>query len=186
MQKAQKSQAKAAQKAQKKVVKAPKRALHTQQKKKAVQKKPVQQQQQLSIATATKKAPVLNARFTNDLSQWKAEQAASPELSTLTQAQRSLKIRSLQVAWTKNWLCRRGLYYEDVFEENPDMRLAINMLPSDVRKDRVRRMIRSCDLDSKMVWLPDEMQNYDPMRSYGLDDAIIRVDLWTHSHDNYV
>lgn len=184
-----KNNKKAAAKTQKKVVKAPKRQLATKKTTKTAKKlvaPVVAQTAQIATTKSAKKPIQLQSGFTADLAKAKTEQLAAPEMATMTSQQREFKIRSFQVAWTKNWLCRRGLFYEDIFEEVPDMRLAINILPADVRKDRVRRLIRSCDLDCKLVWLPESMQDYDPMTSYGLDDAIMRVDLMTHSHDNYV
>jgi hypothetical protein len=169
-----------------KPVKQAKRSLAT---KKVVKKKaaPVVVQQSAAITTTVNKSnPQLKPQFSQALAQYTAEQTSSPQIKAMSQQQRGMRIRSLQVAWTKHWLCRRGLFYEDIFEEVPDIRLAINILPADVRKDRLRRLIRSCDLDCKLVWLPEHMQQYDPMTSYGLDDAIMRVDLMVNAHDNYV
>ena len=146
------------------------------------------QQQTASIATATTKqkqfTPTLNTALVQELAT--ANAAFAPQLATLTTQQRAIKIRSFQLAFTKNWLCRRGLFYEDIWEESEDVKVAVDMLPADVRKDRLRRLIRSVDLDLKLCWLPPHMQDYDPFTSYGLDDAIIKYDLFAHEWDNYV
>jgi len=178
-------------KAQPKQRKQPKVAQKKQQRKiatKKVAKKVAQKPtlQQSTKAITTKAQPKLKSTFAHAMAAETASFAARPEIKTLTQSNRKIKIASLQLAWAQNWLCRRGLYYEDMFEEEEGVSLAIDMLPADVRKDRLRRMIRSCDLDLKMVWLPESMQQYDPFVSYGLDDALMKVDLIDAENCNYV
>lgn len=178
--------AKKAPKQAKKAVKQQKRKIATKKVAK-VAKKSIIQQSQKSIATAAQKtrSPLFKQAFASELTNAKASFDKSLD-STLTIAQRDLKVKSFQLAWTKNWLCRRGLYYEDVWEEDTEIQIAIDMLPADVRKDRVRRQLRSVDLEVKLVWLPAKLQDYDPFVSYGLDDAINKMDMFTHEWQNYV
>ena len=86
----------------------------------------------------------------------------------------------------KNWLTARGLYIEDMYYHNALCKLAVNELPADVRNDRLRRIKRAVDLDIKMKELPKELQDYDPFVSYGLDDAISRIEATVAERFNYI
>ena len=163
-----------------------KRAPRRQQKRAMATKRvaPVATSQKRSIATT---GPVLSASHPLYQTMHKATSSQINAIpASVMGPQRNIAIRSVQVAWLKNWLCKRGLYFEDIYEARNVCQLALDSLPRDVRTDRMRRIVRSIDMEMKLVNLPDDMQDYDPFVSYGLDDAYSHVALLSAAETNYV
>lgn len=145
---------------------------------------PVVTSSQRSIST---NGPILSKSHPLYETMNKATSAKMNALGPMTTSSaRGVAIRSFQIAWLKNWLCKRGLFFEDIYEGNVRCSLAVDSLPRDVRVERMRRIIRSIDMEVKLVDLPDDMQDYDPFVSYGLDDAVMTVSLFTNTEANYV
>lgn len=134
---------------------------------------------------AGKKMKLLKKSFAQELEQNTAAAAAAiPE--GVSGQERSNMLAKAQVDYAKAWLTRRGLFFEDMFEDYAHTRLAVYMLPSDVRKDRFRRWLRALDMDLKFQYMPEENRQYDPFVSYGLCDLLDKQAYFSLEPINYV
>eukprot|EP00461_Guttulinopsis_vulgaris_P002786 UN02787 len=186
----------------------PRQQKQKQQHKAKVAKKRVTKTAKRTVTTmptmATKKAKVVSAEaFTKAFQnkQLKAPLQTALEqhmAATVTQQKRGMlpmvalnevhmnNTDKIQLVFAKNWLTKRGLFFEDMFEDYDFTRACVQSLPSDVRKDRLRRWMRALDMDLKFKELPDEMQQYDPFVSYGLTDAIEKYQVYLREYQDYV
>lgn len=94
-------------------------------------------------------------------------------------------LANVEKRMTVNKLRAFGLFAEDIIISNDTVAKAVNMLPPDVQKDRVRRLIRAHDLSFKHEEVPKHLQDYDPYTSYGLADLMKKIESETNERLAY-
>ena len=63
-------------------------------------------------------------------------------------------------------LAASGLKLEDLYVETEDVEKALSRIPADVLLERERRIKRAFDLSAKKKYIPEEMQDPNPLGEY--------------------